>query len=49
VSPASAEVDYGVVLTPDGRAVDQKATLARRARRPEAALFHQNGYRATLD
>ena len=49
VSQASAEADYGVVLTPDGRAVDQPATLAHRAQRPEAALFHQNGYRATMD
>jgi N-methylhydantoinase B len=49
VSRASAEADYGVVLTPDGSAVDAEATVARRAQRPETALFHQNGYRATLD
>jgi N-methylhydantoinase B len=49
VSRASAEADYGVVLTPDGSAVDEAATQARRAQRPETALFHQNGYRATLD
>jgi N-methylhydantoinase B len=48
VSRASAAADYGVVLTPDGRAIDPAATRARRANRPEAALFHQNGYRQVL-
>jgi N-methylhydantoinase B len=48
VSRDSAEADYGVVLTPDGRAVDDAATRARRADRPEASLFHQNGYHAAL-
>jgi len=48
VSRASAEADYGVVLTPDGRAIDMAATLARRADRPPAALFHQNGYHEAL-
>jgi hypothetical protein len=37
-----------VVLTADGRAVDAVATGARRANRPPALLFHQNGYRETL-
>jgi N-methylhydantoinase B len=48
VSRDSAERDYGVVLTADGRAVDEAATRARRADRPAAELFHQNGYRAVL-
>jgi N-methylhydantoinase B len=48
VSLVSTEADYGVVLTADGRAVDQAATHARRSNRPEVALFHQNGYHAAL-
>jgi N-methylhydantoinase B len=48
VSQASAEADYGVVLSADGRAVDERATIARRANRPPSELFHQNGYRAAL-
>jgi N-methylhydantoinase B len=48
VSGASAEAHYGVVLTADGPAVDPKATAARRARRPEAKLFHRHGYHEVL-
>ena len=48
VSRASAEEDYGVVLTADGRSVDEDATQARRANRPDVALFHQNGYHQAL-
>ncbi len=48
VSRASAEADYGVVLTSDGRAVDEAATRERRANRPDTLLFHQNGYRQAL-
>jgi N-methylhydantoinase B len=48
VSHASAAADYGVILTEDGRAVDEAATGARRANRPVTALFHQNGYHAAL-
>jgi N-methylhydantoinase B len=44
VSRASAERDYGVVLSADGRAVDTAATEQRRAARPEAQLFHRHGY-----
>jgi N-methylhydantoinase B len=48
VSRASAKADYGVVFTANGREVDEAATRARRANRPETRLFHQNGYRAAL-
>ena len=48
VSRASAEEDYGVVLTDDGLPIDAAATAARRARRPEAKLFHRHGYHAAL-
>ncbi|MFO1026546.1 MAG: hydantoinase B/oxoprolinase family protein [Acetobacteraceae bacterium] len=49
VSRDSAERDYGVVLHDDGTAVDLTATQAWRRQRPEAALFHRNLYRASLD
>jgi N-methylhydantoinase B len=48
VSRASAERDYGVILSADGRSVDEAATAARRADRPEAKLFHRNGYVESL-
>jgi N-methylhydantoinase B len=48
VSRESAERDYGVILSADGRCVDQAATGKRRADRPAAKLFHQNGYKETL-
>lgn len=48
VSRSSAEADYGVVLTPDGRGVDGEATEHRRAARPASALFHRNGYQEVL-
>jgi N-methylhydantoinase B len=44
----SALADYGVVLTPNGQAIDGAATRARRANRPPASLFHQNGYQERL-
>ncbi|MBX9700466.1 MAG: hydantoinase B/oxoprolinase family protein, partial [Acetobacteraceae bacterium] len=48
VGRASAERDYGVVLAPDGCAVDDGATARRRADRPAAGLFHRHGYRDAL-
>ena len=49
VSRASAERDYGVVLTADGRAVDEAATAqAPRAIARAAKLFHRHGYRDAL-
>jgi N-methylhydantoinase B len=48
VSRASAAEDYGVVLSDDSLAVDAAATTARRARRPDAKLFHRHGYHAAL-
>jgi N-methylhydantoinase B len=48
VSRASAAADYGVILTEDGGAIDEAATQACRADRPDTKLFHQNGYRAAL-
>ena len=44
VSRASAEAQYGVVLTGDGAAFDAAATAGRRAGRPEAKLFHRHSY-----
>jgi len=46
VSPESALADYGVVVGPRERdyPVDEGATLERRARRPQARLFHRNQY-----
>ncbi len=49
VSPERAEADYGVVIAADGRAIDQDATAARRAKRPPAALFHRHTYQEALD
>jgi N-methylhydantoinase B len=49
VSRANAEEHYGVVLAGDGLSMDLVATAARRARRPEAELFHRHGYHAALD
>jgi N-methylhydantoinase B len=48
VSRESAEVHYGVVLSADGRSVDSAATQRRRARRPDARLFHRGGYHDVL-
>jgi N-methylhydantoinase B len=44
VSRASAEAQYGVVLTGDGASIDAAATAERRACRPQAKLFHRHGY-----
>ena len=44
----SAEQNYGVVLTADGTGIDLAATERRRARRPEAKLFHRHGYHEAL-
>ena len=49
VSPASAHDDYGVVLTADGRHVDEAATAARRADRPPVKAFHRGAYRGQMD
>jgi N-methylhydantoinase B len=49
VGLASAEASYGVVLTSDGRAVDVARTDALRRRRPDAKLFHRQGYQEVLD
>jgi N-methylhydantoinase B len=49
VSRESAETNYGVVLTSDGRSVDTAATEKRRAKRPATKLFHRHGYHAVLD
>lgn len=48
VSRTSAERDYGVIITADGRTVDEAATAARRADRPGAKLFHRHGYAESL-
>jgi N-methylhydantoinase B len=48
VSRASAEENYGVVLAGAGMSVDLAATAKRRARRPEAKLFHRHGYHDVL-
>jgi N-methylhydantoinase B len=49
VTRESAAADYGVVLTADDRAIDDSATLARRADRPAAAMFHRKRYADALD
>ena len=49
IGAASAQEHYGVVLAPDGRALDIAATAHRRRQRPEAKLFHRHGYREALD
>src|SRR5262249_27196995 len=46
---AGAQEHYGVVLAADGTSLDLAATAHRRARRPEAKLFHRHGYRQALD
>ena len=48
VGRGSAEEHYGVVLAEDGASVDAAATAKRRARRPEAKLFHRHGYHEVL-
>ena len=48
VTAASAEANYGVVLTAD-LAIDVTATARLRERRPATALFHRGGYRDRLD
>jgi N-methylhydantoinase B len=49
VSAAAAARDYGVVLSADGRAVDEGATTALRARRPPAKMFHRKTYADALE
>jgi N-methylhydantoinase B len=49
VSRESAHRDYGVVLTDDGRAIDDNATRERRKSRPAAKLFHRHEYRDSLE
>lgn len=49
VSPETALRDYGVALTPDGRAVDAAATDRRRATvRGTSRLFHRHDYTDAL-
>src|SRR4029450_13914218 len=48
VSRPSAEEHYGVVLHAARTSVDAAATAKRRARRPEAKLFHRHGYHDVL-
>ena len=49
VGRVSAEADYGVVLSADGRTVDHAATQRRRSERRPVGLFHRGGYRDTLN
>ena len=50
VSVEAAARDYGVVLSADGRSVEEAATEARRADRPPVnGLFHRHGYRDSLE
>ena len=49
VSRASAERDYGVVLSTNGRAIDVEATRERRMSRPATKLFHRHDYRESLE
>ena len=50
VSPEAAAHDYGVVLSTDGRSVDEAATERCRADRPPVhGLFHRKGYRDSLE
>jgi N-methylhydantoinase B len=49
ISTESAAGDYGVVLSADCRSVDAVATTARRAIRPETAMFHRHTYQEVLD
>jgi N-methylhydantoinase B len=48
VSRASAERDYGVVLTNDGLELDAEATARQRTGRPAVKLFHRGGYHEAL-
>ncbi|NKC31219.1 hydantoinase B/oxoprolinase family protein [Falsiroseomonas selenitidurans] len=47
VSVTAARESYGVVI--DGRAVDEAATQALRAQRPETRAFHRRSYADALD
>ncbi|MBI3068303.1 MAG: hydantoinase B/oxoprolinase family protein, partial [Betaproteobacteria bacterium] len=49
VSRESAERDYGVVLSTDGRGISDEATRRRRADRPATKLFHRHVYRERLE
>ncbi len=49
VSRESAERDYGVVLSANGRAIDIEATAERRKDRPTTKLFHRHEYFETLE
>ncbi len=49
VSRESAERDYGVVLSANGRAFDVQATARRREHRPETKRFHRHDYFETLE
>ena len=49
VSRASAERDYGIVLSANGRAIDAEATRERRMSRPATKLFHRHDYRESLE
>jgi N-methylhydantoinase B len=49
LSRESAEEDYGVIIVADGASVDPSATAKRRARRPQAKLFHRHTYQDVLD
>ena len=49
VSRASAEKNYGVVLTADGGAVDMGQTLRRRGDRPAVKPFHRHEYKETFE
>jgi N-methylhydantoinase B len=49
VSRASAEKDYGVVLTADGSAVDVQKTQKARAARPAVKPFHRHEYKESFE
>ncbi len=49
VSRESAERDYGLVLSANGRAIDIEATAERRKDRPTTKLFHRHEYFETLE
>ena len=44
ISREAARDEYGVALTPDGRAVDKAATAKLRAKRYPTKLFHRGEY-----
>ena len=48
VGAEAAREEYGVALTADGRAVDDAATRALRARRYPTKLFHRGEYRDAM-